>query len=147
MVLVTFASRMSKTLSFSVHRSSLATLTVTARGWSITTTSTLNTFLKDNSNVKELKMVGSQGFHLKDWIASSRNLVRLKTAYTSSLATIASLSGGGGGGEGMVMEGSIAEAELEVVPESPGHDRQYVLVDPPDYRRTVAGRKAQYIFC
>lgn len=87
-------------------------------------------------------MVGGQGFSLKNWTASARNLVRLKTASSSSLATISSLSGGGGG-EGTAMEGLIAETGLEVVPESPEHGRQYVLVDQLDNKRKVA-EKAQY---
>ncbi|KAG9069519.1 hypothetical protein KI688_010422 [Linnemannia hyalina] len=117
-------------ISFSVHGSSFATVTVTARrlvdhhyGYS-------ELFYKTTLNIKELKMVANQGYSFKDWTASTRNLIRLKTAYTS-LATITSFSGG----EGKPMEGLIAEAWLEVVPEFPEHDRRYVLVDQPVNRR------------
>ncbi|KAF9136063.1 hypothetical protein BGW39_008026 [Mortierella sp. 14UC] len=116
-------------------------------------------FQKVIPNVKTLHMVGSRGFSLGDWTASTRDLVHLKSAVVSShvIATPAAAGDVDGGedddpGHGQGSAQAVgaadlfAEAGLQVVPNSFAYQLQYVLMNQPDARKGVTDTPALYTF-
>ncbi|OAQ32603.1 hypothetical protein K457DRAFT_16167 [Linnemannia elongata AG-77] len=115
----TFTSRMSRTLSVFGPRIFLGDGDGDGkRAWSIITTATFDNIPKTIPSIKELEMMGSQGVHSQDMDSfdtesdSTQDGIYFFSCYHRPLS-------GAGGSEGTAMEGLIAEAGLEVAPESP----------------------------